>query len=80
LDTHFTMEEDFNKRQTHPVLANCATPRQRIIDKLAQAGAQGIILGCTETGLLVSAGDCSIPLFDTTQIHAMAAVDYVLIE
>jgi aspartate racemase len=50
----------------------------RIIANLAQAGADGIILGCTEIGLLVSQADCSLPLFDTTRIHALAAVEYAL--
>ena len=42
------------------------------------AGAEGIILGCTEIGLLVDAGDSPVPLFDTTYIHAVAAVEYAL--
>jgi aspartate racemase len=50
----------------------------RIIAALAQAGAEGIILGCTEIGLLVSQDDSSLPLFDTTRIHALAAVRYAL--
>ncbi len=50
----------------------------RIIASLAQAGAEGIILGCTEIGLLVSQADCSLPLFDTTRLHALAAVEYAL--
>lgn len=50
----------------------------RIIDKLAANGAQGIILGCTEIPLLVTQAQGDIPLFDTTQIHARAAVDYAL--
>lgn len=41
-------------------------------------GAQGVILGCTEIGLLVKAGDCAVPVFDTTLIHAQAAVDFAL--
>jgi aspartate racemase len=41
-------------------------------------GAQGIILGCTEIGLLIHPGDCAVPLFDTAQVHAAAAVDYAL--
>ncbi|MBN2148382.1 MAG: aspartate/glutamate racemase family protein, partial [Anaerolineales bacterium] len=49
-----------------------------IIEQLAQAGAEGVILGCTEIGLLVHAGDCRLPLYDTTRIHAVAAVDYAL--
>ncbi len=50
----------------------------RIIGDLAQKGAQGIILGCTEIPLLVTPGGGDIPLFDTTAIHARAAVDYAL--
>ena len=50
----------------------------RIITALAQAGAEGIILGCTEIGLLISQTDCSLQLFDTTRIHALAAVQYAL--
>lgn len=45
----------------------------KIIDNLADCGAQGIILGCTEIGLLVHQEDTSISLFDTTQIHARSA-------
>ncbi|MBN2125487.1 MAG: aspartate/glutamate racemase family protein [Deltaproteobacteria bacterium] len=50
----------------------------RIMNRLVEAGAQGIVLGCTEIGLLVQANDCTAPLFDTTRIHAQAAVDYAL--
>jgi aspartate racemase len=50
----------------------------RIIAALAQAGAEGIILGCTEIGLLVSQNDSALPLFDTTRIHALAAVEFAL--
>jgi aspartate racemase len=49
-----------------------------IIKRLITAGARGIILGCTEIGLLVKPGDSSVPLFDTTEIHAKAAVKYAL--
>lgn len=44
-----------------------------IIDELAKKGAQGVILGCTEIGLLVQQEDTSLPVFDTTQIHAKKA-------
>ena len=50
----------------------------RIMDHLVENGAEGIILGCTEISLLVGPEDSSVPLFDTTQIHAEAAVDYAL--
>lgn len=49
-----------------------------IIDSLIGAGAEGIILGCTEIGLLVKQEDTLIPVFDTTEIHAQAAVDAAL--
>lgn len=44
-----------------------------IIHELARNGAQGIILGCTEIGLLIQQSDTDIPLFDTTRIHAKQA-------
>ncbi len=49
-----------------------------IIENLVKNGAEGIILGCTEIGLLISEKDSAVPLFDTTRIHAEAAVDYAL--
>lgn len=50
----------------------------RIIESLAAQGAEAIILGCTEIGLLVKDEDCRLPLFDTTRIHALAAVEMAL--
>lgn len=50
----------------------------RIIDNLALQGAQGVVLGCTEIGLLVRQSDTNIPLFDTTVIHAARAVELAL--
>lgn len=49
-----------------------------VIARLIAQGARGIILGCTEIGLLVGEGDCAVPLFDTTRLHAMAGVDFAL--
>ena len=49
-----------------------------IINRMIEAGAEGVILGCTEIGLLIKAEDCSVPVFDTTLIHAKAAVDFAL--
>lgn len=48
------------------------------IDDLTNNGAQGIILGCTEIGLLIRPEDSPVPIFDTTHIHALAAVDFAL--
>lgn len=49
-----------------------------IIAGLVAAGAEGVVLGCTEIGLLVGADDSAVPLFDTTALHAAAAVDAAL--
>jgi len=51
---------------------------RKIMRGLADRGAEGIILGCTEIGLLVQAQDSPVPLFDTTRIHAQAAVERAL--
>ncbi len=50
----------------------------RIMTRLAEHGAEGVILGCTELGMLVGKDDSPVPLFDTTRIHALAAVDSAL--
>jgi aspartate racemase len=49
-----------------------------VIARLVERGAQAVILGCTEIMLLVSDQDSAVPLFDTTTIHALAAVDRAL--
>jgi aspartate racemase len=49
-----------------------------VIDQLVEHGAQGIILGCTEIGLLIQPGDCQVPVFDTTRLHTQAAVEFAL--
>ena len=46
-----------------------------IIKKLQAENAEAVILGCTELGLLVKQEDCSLPLFDTTVVHAQAAIE-----
>lgn len=51
---------------------------RRIIADLVARGAQGVILGCTEITLLVDQSDSAVPVFDTTRIHAEAAVDVAL--
>ena len=49
-----------------------------IMAALVSRGAQGVILGCTEIGLLIARGDATVPLFDTARIHAEAAADWAL--
>lgn len=51
---------------------------QLIISRLKERGAQGVVLGCTEIPLLIQQEDCAVKLYDTTKIHALAAVDYAL--
>ncbi len=51
---------------------------RRIMATLVAQGAQAIILGCTEITLLVGAGDATVPLFDTTALHASAAAEQAL--
>lgn len=45
----------------------------KVVDKLNQQGAEGVILGCTEIGMLINQNDTTVPLFDTTKIHAVQA-------
>jgi aspartate racemase len=49
-----------------------------IIQNLVDRGAQGVILGCTEIPLIVAQKDYAIPLYDTTALHAQAAVEYAI--
>lgn len=50
----------------------------KIIDELEQKGAEGIVLGCTEIPLLIKQTDTQLPVFNTLEIHAKAAVDFAL--
>lgn len=83
------MIPELNDRQTvHDVIYNelCLgnvkeSSKKRyldVIDCLSGAGAEAVILGCTEIGLLISQTDTATRLFDTTAIHAQAAVDEAL--
>ncbi len=80
--------EKQDRRRVHDVIFNelClgrqeAASRQAyldIIDALAERGAEAVILGCTEIGMLVNQNDTEVRLFDTTKIHAERAVAYAL--
>lgn len=48
------------------------------VEKLIQNGAEGLVLGCTEIPLLISQEDFKVPVFDTTKIHSMAVVEFIL--
>ena len=51
---------------------------REVIGRLVEAGAEGIVLGCTEIELLVGADDSPVPVFPTTRLHVEAAVDLAL--
>ena len=66
-----------HKELTYNIIKDSSKQKYiRIIRNLVDDGAQGIILGCTEIPLLIKQNDVEIPVFDTTNIHAKAAVDY----
>jgi len=72
---HYTIFEELGRGLFKP------ETKQRYIDiinKLAEQGAEGIILGCTEIPMLLNSEDVDIPLFDTTAIHSKAAVEFAL--
>jgi aspartate racemase len=60
------------------VKADAKADYLNIVASLAERDAQGVILGCTEIGLLIQQADTSVPLFDTTEIHAEQAVQRAL--
>jgi aspartate racemase len=49
----------------------------RVVDRLSAAGADAVVLGCTEIGMLLRPGDASLPLVDTTELHVAAGVDWL---
>ncbi len=82
------MPEEPGRTTVHDVIYNelghgLVRPEARrayveIIDDLVQRGAEGVILGCTEIPMLVRPEDSRVPVFDTTALHAAAAVDFAL--
>ena len=72
-------ESTVSSLQHHRRITDASRDDQRaIIADLAVRGAEGVILGCTEIGLLVAEGDATVGLFDTARIHAEAAADWAL--
>ncbi|OON87136.1 aspartate/glutamate racemase [Oribacterium sp. C9] len=68
----------FNELCLGKVLDSSRKEYQRIIDDMKAKGAEGIILGCTEIGMLISDKDSTLPTYDTTIIHAKAAAAMAL--
>jgi aspartate racemase len=68
----------FNELVLGKVLDSSRSAFLQVIGRLTDQGADGVILGCTEFGMLVDASDTPVPLFDTTVLHARRAVDIAL--
>ncbi len=77
-DRKFVHETIYRELCLGEMRANARTEFLRIIDALANQGAEGVILGCTEIGMLVNQRDTNVRLFDTTAIHAAKAVEYAI--
>jgi len=80
LATAYTMEQDVIYDELCAGVVNESSREQyrRIMRDLADRGAEGILLGCTEIDLLVGPEDAAVPLFDTTRLHAHKAVELAL--
>ncbi|HEX3664010.1 MAG TPA: aspartate/glutamate racemase family protein [Rhizomicrobium sp.] len=74
-ETHRLIYEELSRGQ---FLDSSASFLRSAIQRLADRGAEGVILGCTELSLLVKPEESEIPLLDTTELHALAAVDRAL--
>jgi len=62
------------------IVADSRRAYLEVVDSLAERGAEAVILGCTEIGLLIRQDDTPVPLYDTTGIHAAQAVELALAE
>ncbi|ONG03466.1 aspartate/glutamate racemase [Escherichia coli] len=88
LGTRYTMEQDFERAKINQIIFEelclgqfteaSRTYYAQVIARLAEQGAQGVIFGCTEIGLLVPEERSVLPVFDTAAIHAEDAVAFML--
>ena len=74
-EVHRIIFEELCKGQVHDASRRTL---QKICSGLGDQGAQAIVLGCTELPLILSVHDLPLPVFDTTTLHALAAVDFAL--
>ena len=72
---HYTIFEELGRSILKPETKSFYL---NVMHKLKEQGTEGIIMGCTEIPLLISPDDIDMPLFDTTQIHSKAAVEFTL--
>jgi aspartate racemase len=77
-DRQYVNHVIYNELVAGQILDGSRAEYVKIVQKLADQGAQGVILGCTEIPLLIGEGDVSLPLFDTTLIHAEATLNSAL--
>ena len=77
-DMEFVNDVIFNELCLGKVLDSSRDEFKRIIDDMKKKGAEGVILGCTEIGMLIKDEDSALPTYDTTIIHATAAADLAL--
>jgi aspartate racemase len=77
-DRHIINDVIYKELVQGQVVADSKAEYIRIMKQLISEGAEGIILGCTEIMLLVGQQDSSVPVFDTTTLHAVAAVEFAL--
>lgn len=78
-DDRATVHEIIYRELVSGVVRDGARERYRaVIARLVERGAEAVILGCTEIMLLISQKDSPVPIFDTTELHALAAVDRAL--
>jgi aspartate racemase len=79
-DREFIHHTIFSELFTATIIPETKRRYLTIMDGLARDGAQGIILGCTEIPILIKQEDTILPVFDTTEIHALAAVEMALLD
>ncbi len=77
-DIEYINDTIYNEMSKNIFLPERKSSFLRIINELIERGAEGVILGCTEIPILVKQNDVSVAVFDTTQIHTSAAVEFVL--
>ncbi|CAM3479080.1 aspartate/glutamate racemase family protein [Stackebrandtia soli] len=80
-DDRTTVHDVIYEELTQGVVTDVSRDRYRgVIERLATAGAKGVILGCTEIGLLIGPDDASLPVYDSASIHVDAILDAARVE
>lgn len=75
-DIEYVNRSIYEELSKNLLLPETRSKYQQIIEKLKSSGAEAVILGCTEIPLLISKEDSSLPILDTTNIHAEAAIEF----